>query len=41
VLSTESQLTAQRVLAADLRARRLEASIGLARALGGGYTGRT
>jgi len=41
VLSTESQLTAQRGLAADLRARRLEAAIGLARALGGGYTGRT
>jgi len=41
VLSTEAQLTAQRGLAADLRARRFEAAIGLAKALGGGYTGRT
>jgi len=41
VLSTESQLNSQRTLAADLRARRLETAIGLARALGGGYTGRT
>jgi NodT family efflux transporter outer membrane factor (OMF) lipoprotein len=41
VLSAESQLNAQRMLAADLRARRLEAAIGLARALGGGYQGRT
>ena len=37
VLSTESQLTAARSRAADLRTRRLEAAIGLARALGGGY----
>lgn len=41
VLTSESQLTAQRGLAAELRARRLEAAVGLARALGGGYTGRT
>ena len=41
VLAAESQLTAQRGLAAELRARRLEAAVGLARALGGGYTGRT
>jgi NodT family efflux transporter outer membrane factor (OMF) lipoprotein len=41
VLGAESQLNAQRMLAADLRARRLEAAIGLARALGGGYQGRT
>ena len=37
VLSTESQLTAARSRAVELRARRLEAAIGLARALGGGY----
>ncbi|MGH8686456.1 MAG: efflux transporter outer membrane subunit [Burkholderiales bacterium] len=37
VLSTESQLTAARSRAAELRTRRLEAAIGLARALGGGY----
>lgn len=41
VLGAEAQLTAQRGLAAELRARRLEAAIGLARALGGGYGGRT
>jgi len=41
VLVTQFQLTAQRALAAELRARRLEAAIGLAKALGGGYTGRT
>ena len=41
VLTTESQLTSQRVLAAELRARRLESAIGLARALGGGYGGRS
>jgi outer membrane protein TolC len=36
VLTTESQLLAQRSLDADLRARALELSINLARALGGG-----
>lgn len=36
VLTTETQLLAQRSLAADLRARSLELSINLARALGGG-----
>jgi NodT family efflux transporter outer membrane factor (OMF) lipoprotein len=41
VISAETQLTAQRGLAAVLKARRLEAAIGLARALGGGYAGRT
>jgi NodT family efflux transporter outer membrane factor (OMF) lipoprotein len=41
VVGAEAQLTAQRSLAAELRARRMEAAIGLARALGGGYTGRT
>lgn len=41
VLAAESQLTAQRGLAAELRARRLEAAIGLSRALGGGFSGRT
>jgi len=41
VLGTEQQLTSQRALAADLRARRIEAAIGLAKALGGGYSGRT
>jgi len=41
VLSTEQQLTSQRALAAELRARRIEAAIGLAKALGGGYAGRT
>ncbi len=41
VIGAESQLTAQRGLAAELKARRLEAAIGLARALGGGYAGRT
>jgi NodT family efflux transporter outer membrane factor (OMF) lipoprotein len=39
VLSVESQVLAERRLAADLRARRLAASIGLARALGGGFSG--
>jgi hypothetical protein len=37
VLTTESQLLAQRSLDADLRARALELSINLARALGGGF----
>lgn len=39
VLSAESQVTAQRSLVADLRARELDASIDLAHALGGGYRG--
>ncbi len=39
VLSVESQVLEQRRLAADLRNRRLLASIGLARALGGGFAG--
>jgi len=37
VLSIESQVLAQQRIAADLRARRLIASIGLTRALGGGF----
>lgn len=37
VLTTESQLLAQRSLDADLRARSLDLSISLARALGGGF----
>jgi outer membrane protein TolC len=37
VLSAESQLLAQQSLDADLRARRLNLSINLARALGGGF----
>jgi NodT family efflux transporter outer membrane factor (OMF) lipoprotein len=37
VLAAESQVLAQRSLAADLRARALDASVGLIRALGGGY----
>jgi NodT family efflux transporter outer membrane factor (OMF) lipoprotein len=37
VLSAESPLLAQQSLDADLRARELEISIGLARALGGGF----
>lgn len=37
VLTTESQLLAQRSLDADLRARSLDLSINLARALGGGF----
>ncbi|HLX79924.1 MAG TPA: efflux transporter outer membrane subunit [Burkholderiales bacterium] len=41
VIGAETQLTAQRGLVAELRARRLEAAIGLARALGGGYGGKT
>jgi len=39
VLSVESQMLAQQRLADALRARRLTASIGLARALGGGFQG--
>ncbi|MDD5295767.1 MAG: efflux transporter outer membrane subunit [Rhodocyclaceae bacterium] len=39
VLSVESQVLAQRRLAADLRARRLAATVGLVRALGGGFQG--
>src|SRR5581483_5398837 len=37
VLTTETQLLAQRSLDADLRARSLDSSINLARALGGGF----
>lgn len=37
VLSAENGVLAQRRLAADLRARALDAQVGLARALGGGY----
>jgi NodT family efflux transporter outer membrane factor (OMF) lipoprotein len=37
VLAAESQVLAQRSLAADLRARALDASVGLIRSLGGGY----
>jgi NodT family efflux transporter outer membrane factor (OMF) lipoprotein len=40
VLAADGQLTAQQGLAAELRARRLEAAIGLSRALGGGYSGK-
>ncbi|TYC52453.1 fusaric acid resistance protein, partial [Zoogloea oleivorans] len=41
VLAAETPLLAQRRLTAELRTRRLEASAGLARALGGGYTPNT
>jgi NodT family efflux transporter outer membrane factor (OMF) lipoprotein len=37
VLSVEAQLTTARALAAELRSRRLDATIDLARSLGGGY----
>jgi NodT family efflux transporter outer membrane factor (OMF) lipoprotein len=37
VLSAESQVLAQKALVADLRAREIDASIGLIRSLGGGY----
>jgi outer membrane protein TolC len=37
VLTTETQLLAQRSLDADLRARSLDLSINLSRALGGGF----
>jgi len=37
VLNAEAQLTAARALAAELRSRRFDATIDLARALGGGY----
>jgi outer membrane protein TolC len=37
VLTTETQLLSQRSLDADLRARALDTSINLARALGGGF----
>jgi outer membrane protein TolC len=37
VLTAESQLLAQQSLDADLRARELNLSINLARALGGGF----
>ena len=39
VVQAEALVTAQRSLAADLRARELDAAIGLVRALGGGYPG--
>lgn len=39
VLGVESQVLAQQRLAADLRGRRLTVSIGLTRALGGGFQG--
>jgi NodT family efflux transporter outer membrane factor (OMF) lipoprotein len=39
VVQAEAQVTLQRSLAADLRARELDTAIGLARALGGGYSG--
>lgn len=38
VLNTESQLLAQRRLAADLQARRLDTRVALMKALGGGWT---
>lgn len=41
VLAAETPLLAQRRLTAELRTRRLEASAGLARAIGGGYTPNT
>ena len=37
VLSTESQVLAQRRLAVDLRARQLDTRIALMKALGGGW----
>jgi outer membrane protein TolC len=37
VLTTETQLLSQRSLDADLRARSLDTSVSLARALGGGF----
>jgi len=37
VLATQAQLLAQLSLVADVRARELDASVDLARALGGGY----
>ena len=39
VVQAEAQVTLQRSLAADLRARELDTAIGLVRALGGGYPG--
>ena len=39
VVQAEAQVTAQRGLIADLRARELDAAISLVRALGGGYPG--
>ena len=41
VLSTESQLLAQRGLAAQLQARALDLSVDLAQALGGGFVPQT
>lgn len=39
VVQAEAQVTAQRSLVADLRARELDTAIGLVRSLGGGYPG--
>jgi len=39
VLSAETQVLAQRSLAADIEARAFELSVNLIRALGGGYQG--
>ena len=41
VLSTESQVLAQRRLAVDLRARQLDTRLVLMKALGGGWTDDT
>ena len=41
VLSTESQVLAQRRLAVDLRARQLDTQLQLMKALGGGWTDDT
>ncbi|MBT9512222.1 MAG: RND transporter, partial [Acidovorax sp.] len=41
VLSTESQVLAQRRLAVDLRARQLDTRLLLMKALGGGWTDDT
>ena len=41
VLSTESQVMAQRRLAVDLRARQLDTRLVLMKALGGGWTDDT
>jgi len=41
VLSTESQVLAQRRLAVDLRARQIDTQLQLMKALGGGWTDDT